>query len=89
MDMLKKYRGGIEITCGKYFVRIEPTEISVSKEAIAEYEKHLEDLNWIRNDRMRAWIVTKLIRGEAVRDIMNKVFDKGHLYDMDYRNLIV
>ena len=88
MDIIEKYKGGVELECGNYFHRLEHPEVSISKESIDKYTEYLSEVQWIRNDRMRLWIATKLIKGEEFTDILNKVFDKGHLFDPDYQALV-
>jgi hypothetical protein len=86
--MITRKSGGIEVNIGPYFRRLENTEVPIGREYLEGYKKHETDLSWIRNERVRAWIVIKLIRGEQVQDILNRYFDKGHLFDEDYKALV-
>ncbi len=86
--MIIKEKGNLFISVGNYSAEIPGTEVSVSTDAIKNYKIYEAELSWVKNDRIKTYLLIKRIKGENWDIGLNKVLDKTHLYDPDYRILI-
>ena len=84
--MIEKHCRGIWIECGEYSAHV--TDIPFGKDAIARYLNLEGKLGWIKNDKMRCYILIKIIKGMNEGDVFNFILDKKHLLDIDYRGLV-
>lgn len=76
------------IICGEYEAKLPRNEVSYSnnnKRVIRESETQLE---WVKNNRIKLFFLIKIAKGKRFEEACNMVFDKLHLHDEDYRNLI-
>lgn len=84
--MIENIKGGIEITHGAYWSRIE--DFPVGKEKFKKFQEYEKDLYFVKSPRIKMYLLIKMIKGNTIEEAINKVFDKVMLYDPDYRNLI-
>jgi len=74
---------GIILTSGSYSIFLK--EYHLSKNTTLKLQNFLSEVNFIRNQKIKLWILTKLIKGYDFKKILNLYFDKGHLFDKDYK----
>jgi|GEM_PF-4909389 len=86
--MITKVKNNIEISYGKYWACLEGTKIPIGNDAMGRYREYEDEINFIQNPRIRMYVLIKMIFGNTFEEALNKVIDKIHLFDPDYRSLI-
>lgn len=45
------------------------------------------EISWIRNPRFKLYVFARMASmSETFQDVMNRIMDKGYLYDWQYKN---
>ena len=77
-----KQTPGLLVTCGGYQIFLN---VPIGKDSMEEYQDILSEIEWIRNPRFKVYVFAKMaVTGESIENVMNRIMDKGHLYDPEY-----
>jgi len=82
----KKGNTGVIVYCGNYRTFV-PT--GIGKRAMQDNLELAMEIDWVADDRKKLYIFLKLMKGELINEILNKMLAGKHLTDNDYTNTLV
>lgn len=85
--MIERIKDKLLISVGNWYILKEG--IYLGNINFLGYKLMERKLNWIKNDRIRIYILLKMIQGDTFREAMNRVLTKEHFSDNDYRGIML
>lgn len=84
--MLEKAMGKLLITSNNHYILLDAS-IYLGNRKFLGYKLIERKLKWVEDDKIKIYLIIKMIKGDSFKEAANKVFTKKHLADGDYRNI--
>ena len=86
--MINKIKNTVEISYGNYWMCLDGKQFAIGNDAVDKYLQFERAAAFIGNERVKLYVVIRMIKGDTLDDALNKVIDKVHIIDPDYRNTL-
>lgn len=83
--MIDRQGRDIWIEIGDFSLKLN--EVPIGKQSIQDYKAMERGLFWITNDKMKVYILGKMLMGHTEEEAINLVLSKEYIKDADYRRI--
>ena len=83
--MIDRQGRNVWIEIGNYSLKLN--EVPIGKQAMQDFKAMERGLFWITNDKVKVYVLGKMMMGYTEEEAINLVLSKEYMKDADYRRI--